>query len=455
MAELSEVRGGRLGRRSWTALTLIWVVAVAGCTSAESDGPVTAPAVTQSEGEGIADSTATAEPLPGVLWSIDGALVAGSNCAAPVTGQPLRIGYAADFGLIGADADIAGNEAVRHLAKLINCSGGVEGQPVEIVVADVGGRPVTAMEATEELLGMDPHAIIGPRLASSGLRLLQATGGRVPVVFATSTEPALADPSKASYLVGVDGAAAGRVAARFSIDQGWLTAATLTAPGPDFGYGPRSFAATFEAEGGTDIADIPFAVGGTEPFEEILDDLASGSPPDVIFSVMPKVRFAQLVGEARAAGIESAFINGDPFALAGLTPMPVDPGPTSSTGSAPLDPVDDRPAELAADLAGTYAVAQPIDTPGSRIRRLDESFRAATGSGSQNPAAAALAGDALTAIIEAYLCGGKGSPEATAQALSGNLVVDGVTGVFTYGGRGAPARPINIAQLVDDEVVSV
>lgn len=405
----------------------------------------------------------TADASADVLWSIDSALVAGFDCVEPVRGDPLRIGYAADLNPPGAFTDVPGSEAAKHLASLINCSGGVRGRPIEVAVFDLDGGPLAARQAIDDLLAWQPAAVIGPGFAEPGLRVVQAMGGMVPVTFAGSTEPALADASAASFLVASDGGSLADAAARFAIDRGWRSAVTFTSPGPDYGFPPAAFAAELAAAGGAVLTEfeVPARASAAETEEVLVDAvtrLASSPVPDVILASVPTEHLAALRRQASAAGIETNWMTTNPLVLAGVALQDEADG-SGGTDPGLVDPgsVDPGPvAASAADLDGLYLLTPVPSTPQGRADRLDRSFEAATGSGSTNPTAAALAADAMTVIIEAYLRGGgggaDGDSDTIARALAAGLPVEAVGGRIHYTGSGNPSRAIHVEQLVAGEL---
>ncbi|MGH1493647.1 MAG: hypothetical protein ACRBK7_30330 [Acidimicrobiales bacterium] len=364
-------------------------------------------------------------------WSIDGALAAGFDCPEPVAGQPFRVGYAADLGSLGVVSDGPGSEAARHLARMINCSGGVEGRPLEVLVVDVSGTTLASRPAIAELLDWQPDAIIGPAVAATGLRLREAVGGRLPLVFPMVAEPALADPNRGSFtmLPMVPGSAA--AAARFAIDQAWLRVATIRPSGNSYHTDTAAFVEAFTAAGGLVAAEVEVdAAGGIgAAVQDVVAqsgaDTSFGGGFDIVFAPIGPEPFAELQEEAVAADLNVALINSDPTVV-------YDVGAEFDARSYALTPV-------LADQAG-------------RIARLDRSFAAATGSPSSNTAAAALVGDALAVIINAYLNAGQGDAEAVSGAISGGLPVQGVGGILFFGGAGSPIRTNYVVQQFDGGV---
>ena len=191
------------------------------------------------------DEEADADAAPAASGSldVDAILAADPACGSPVSGDPIVVGYAADFSDLGGFADGPGSEAVGHFINLINCSGGVNGQPVSLEVRDISGDPEATVLAATELLEADPIGLLGPPFPDFGFPLLQVTEGQTPVIFTASTEPALSDASAQSYLVSFDDTLQATAAAEFALAQGFTTATTFSAPGAYFGFNPMIFTA--------------------------------------------------------------------------------------------------------------------------------------------------------------------------------------------------------------------
>ncbi|MEM7276390.1 MAG: hypothetical protein AAF547_25180, partial [Actinomycetota bacterium] len=71
------------------------------------------------------------------------------DCADAPSGDPIRVGMAMDFSDVVGFVDIPGSNLVPYVAELANCAGGINGQPVEVRVAEVGDD---ATLAAQELL---------------------------------------------------------------------------------------------------------------------------------------------------------------------------------------------------------------------------------------------------------------------------------------------------------------
>ncbi len=373
--------------------------------------------------EPAAEEPAAEEPAAAGTWDIDAALAADPDCADPVTGDGLIIGYAADFSDLGGFADGPASAAAEHFVKQINCSGGVDGTPVSLIIQDISGDPETTARASQDLIQAGVHAILGPPFPDFGFPLLQETAGQVPVLFTASTEPALSDPAAQSYLVAFDDTQQATAAAQFSLDQGWMTAVTFSAPGPYFGYNPEIFTEVFEAGGGTVISDYNFVPIDDVDFSTQVNEIANGDVPDVIYSAMLSFQTAALKGQMEGAGLETNYLVTDAF---------------EATGGYFTDGVD-----------GVYHTTHAAPGPDTRVAQLDATFTAATGGPLENPSFGGLAVDGIAVIIDAFLRTGSTDPAVIGAAIADATGVQGATGVLTYNGTGTPTKPVYVHQVVD------
>ena len=354
-------------------------------------------------------------------WDIDAALAADPNCSNPVTGDPFLIGYAADLSEIGGPADRPGSQSAVHMADLINCSGGLDGRPVEVIVADISGDAETTRTTLLDLLDSGVQALIGPPFGDLGFRVLQVTDGDIAVLFAGSTEPALADSELLAYLVAFNDTQGATVAADFALSRGWQTAVTFSSPGPYFGYNPLVFGDIFETRGGTLLGDFDYIPLETVDFSDAIAEFAD-NPPDVIYSAMFAFQIAELGAQLDEAGLDIELLQSDAF---------------DATGGASLPGTD-----------GIYHVTHGNAVEGSRIVALNESISAQAGVGTVAPNFAGLAGDAMAVIIEGYYAAGQvDDPVAIGRAIANLSSVGGITGELTYEGTGLPVKPIYVQQI--------
>jgi len=417
----------RRRRRLVTALVAVLIV-VSACTGSDSTSSTSVTELAPPDGEANdAEQPTDTQPTDAAIdprFDIDAVLAADPNCVDPVVGEPLRIGYAADLSELGGPADGPGSQAAVHLANLINCSGGLDGRPVEVVVQDISGDPLATRSAMIDLLTSDVHVLLGPPFPDPGFRVLQVTDGNYAVIFTGSTEPALGDNSSLSYLVAFNDTQGATVAAQFALTKGWARAITFSSPGPYFGYNTLVFKGVYEANGGEVIGDYLFVPGETTDFSDVIPDIVA-DPPDVIYTPMFAGQLVALRQQLEAAGVQVEYLQSDAF---------------EATGGYTL-----------AGIEGVYHVTHAFPDEGSRIVALNDSLTAAIGSPSDAPSMVALAGDAVAVIADAYLRTGTTDPRTLGLAIANAQGVEGVTGTLSYNGSGTPTKPIYVHQVVNGQ----
>lgn len=375
-----------------------------------------------------ADDDAMEEEAMEAMSSVDldAALAADlDNCGPAPTGDAIVIGMAMDFGDVSGYADVPGKEAVIHLADLINCTGGVNGAPVEVLVQDIQGDPEVAARATEEMLDAGAHFLIGPPFADIGESVLQVTEGNVPVFFAASTEPALPDTSINSFLVTFDDVAQATAAAEFALEQGYTRAITFSSPGPYFGTNPEIFAEAFVAGGGTIVTDQNYVPVEDVDFSAQVNEivgLADGT--EVVFSAMLAFQATALRGQLEGQGLtDLTYIGTDAFEATGLL--------------------------FEENNEGIYHATHGFIDPGGRTDLLLSSYEATNGSALESGTFAGLYADSALVGIQGILdCGCTDGPGIGA-AVAAISNFEGFTGAMTFAGtNGAPEKPVSLHRVV-------
>ena len=357
---------------------------------------------------------------------IDAALAADlGSCEPAPSGEPIRIGMAMDFGEVSGFADIPGSEAVKHLADLINCTGGVNGSPIEVSVQDIQGDPQVTARATQDLLDFGAHFLIGPPFADFGQPVLQVTEGRVPVFFAASTEPSLPDVGALSFLVTFDDTQQAGAAAGVALDRGITRAVTFSSPGPYFGYNPDVFAEVFQ-DGGGELVSVQSYV----PIEDVdfssqvneLAGLLDGT--EAVYSAMLAFQLTALRGQLEAQGFD------------GLTYMSTDA--FEATGGL-----------FEANTEGIIHTTHAYLEPGGRIERLIASYESTTGNALESGTFAGLYADSMLLGIQGILDCGCTDPEQIGAAVAAIGSFEGFTGEMGYAGtNGIPTKPVSVHLVV-------
>lgn len=376
-------------------------------------------------GDGGSDSTG--EALAGL--DVDAILASdGTDCEEP-EGDPLLIGYAADFSELGGYADGPGADAAQFMAEQINCAGGIDGTPVEVTVQDIQGDPDVTQRAAQDLLDQGVHAILGPPFSDFGLPLLQVVNGQVPVLFVASTEPVLPDAELNSFLVPFDDPAQATAAAEFSLGEGWETAVTFSsADAPYFEQNPATFTEVFEAGGGEVLEDYTYSLEDADFSTQVnaMADLAD--PPDVLYTAMLMPLIETLLGQLEGAGLgDVEVIGADAFDATGVIG--------------------------AADNEGVYYTTHGFPGEGTRMLAFLDAYEAENGEALETVSFGTLAADAVLIVADAYARAGELDAAAIAEEIKATEDLDLITEAVTYAGtNGTPIKPVFIHQIVDGEI---
>jgi len=191
------------------------------------------------------------------------AAVLGVAMAAPAMAEPLRIGalmpMTGDLQAYG-EADLKG---VEFAVKQINDAGGVNGAPVDLVVADTQTKPQAGVDAAQKLVNIDGvHAIVGALSSGVTIPVARTVTSRegVPQISNASTSPTITKLDDNDFLFRTvpSDAYQGVALAKLVADKG-LTDLGVLYVNNDYGQGlANAFA---EAFGGTVTASIAFEQG--------------------------------------------------------------------------------------------------------------------------------------------------------------------------------------------------
>ena len=232
----------------------------------------------------------------------------GGDCTLDT---PLKIGFAADLGELGAFSDQPGSEAAKVMVDKINDAGGVGGLPVEYVVKDIQGDPAATQRAAQELLDDGVNAIIGPPFASTGAPLLDAVDGTAPIIFMASTDPALADPSRGAFLASFSDPVQSSAIAEWALAEGHTTAVTLSSTDDVYFSGnPEYFTTVFEAGGGSVLGDYAYSLADADFSTQVNEISNLGEQPSVLFTAMVMPQTQVLLEQLKAAGLGDIIVAG-------------------------------------------------------------------------------------------------------------------------------------------------
>lgn len=393
-------------------------------TSGETSEP------TEDDGTTPADDDAGATPATGL--DIEAILAADlDNCAAAPAGDPIQVGMAMDFSDVVGFVDIPGSKLVPYVAELIDCTGGINGRPVEVRVSEVGDD---AALAAQELLDWGAHFLIGPPFADFALPILQTTEGSVPLFVAASTEPTLADASINSYLVTFDDNQMSSAAANWALDQG-ITRAIVFTEGegiPYTGVNPDAFAAAFIEGGGEVVSTQTYVWASDTDFSAQVNEIAGVSENnEVVFSAALAFQVTALRGQLEGQGLD------------GLTYI----------GTDALDATGIGVEENNEGIAHTPHVSI---TDGDRNDTMLANYEAEKGEALESRGFMPLYVDSMFLGIQGILDCGCNDPAQIGEAVKAISGFQGLSGEISYAGtNGIPPKAVPINRIVAGEDVLV
>ena len=361
---------------------------------------------------------------------IDGILAADlSNCADEPTGDPIKVGMAMDFSDVVGFVDIPGSDLVSWLGDMANCTGGIDGRPVEVRVAEVGGD---AALATQELLDWGAHFLIGPPFADFALPILQTTEGQVPLFVAASTEPTLADADDNSYLVSFDDNQMSAAAAQWALDQG-ITRAIVFTEGegvPYTGVNPDAFMAAF-TDGGGEVVSVQTYTWATDTdFSAQVNEIADLSENnEVVFSAALANQVSALRGQLEGQELD------------GLTYIGT-------------DALDATGIQVVENNEGVAHTPHTSIAAGDRIDTMLASYEEDNSEALESRGFMALYADSMFLGIQAMLNCGCDDPAQIGEAVRALDGFEGLSGTITYAGtNGIPPKAVPINRIVDGKDV--
>ena len=368
----------------------------------------------------------------GGTLDIDAILAADlDNCEEAPSGDPIKVGMAMDFSDVVGFVDIPGSQLVPHLAELANCSGGVDGRPVEVQVQEVGDD---AALAGQELLDWGAHFIIGPPFADFANPILQVTEGEVPMFVAASTEPTLADAEINSYLVTFDDNQMSSAVAEWALEQG-ITRAIVFTEGegvPYTGVNPDAFAAAFEAGGGEVVSTQTYVWGGDTDFSAQVNEIAGISENnEIVFSAALAFQVTALRGQLEGQGLDGLVYAG-------------------------TDALDATGVQVEENNEGIVHTPHVSITAGDTVDTMLANFEAAEGEALESRGFMGLYADSMFLGLQAILDCGCDEPSEIGEAVKAIDGFEGVSGTITYAGtNGIPPKAVPINQITDGEDVLV
>jgi branched-chain amino acid transport system substrate-binding protein len=423
-------------RKSATALAALTVLMLTAASCSKDDTPATEAATSEaaaseaaaSEAE-TSDAAATEAAVSEVAASeaaavSEAAVAPAGDC---VLDKPFKIGYAADFNL-GGIGDVPASLAVKFQIDEINKAGGIGGKPVELEIKQISQDPqdlAAAKRGVQELVDGGANLLMGPPFSDYGLPILEVTGGKIPVLFVTSTEVVLSDPSKGSFLVSFNDKVQGSAAAEFATKKGFKTGVTMSSNEiPYLNIPQAAFKDVFEKGGGKIAKDLSFKLGASD-FSSQVNEIAGLSPqPDVIYSSFFLPEAGIFLKQLRSAGVKSTVMSADGF----------DASLIWTAGK---------------DAEGVFFTTHTFPSEKNKVQPFLDAYAGSGGAKIETPAFGALGSDAAILATEAAkkACATDGP---TLIKTIGELKVEGTTGSIDFAGtNGTPKRDVVMLTVTD------
>lgn len=350
------------------------------------------------------------------------------NCAAAPSGDAIKVGMVMDFGEAAGFVDVPGSNLVPYVAELANCAGGINGQPVEVRVAEAGDD---AALATQELIDWGAHFFIGPPFADATLPMQQTGDGQYAIFAAASTEPTLADADSNTFLVTFDDFGQSEASAEYALSQG-LTRAIVFTEGegvPYSGVNPDAFIAAFTAGGGEIVSTQSYAWFVDTDFSSQVNDIAGiADGTEVVFSAAAAFQVTALRAQLEGQGLNDLTYMG-------------------------TDAMDATGVQFETGGEGMIHTPHTIIAAGGANDML---FQQAIAAGVELDSLGfmPLYVDSMFLGIQGILDCGCTEPSGIAEAVKNISGFEGTSGTITYAGtNGIPDKAVPIAQVVDGENV--
>jgi len=344
--------------------------------------------------------------------------------------EPIKV--IAAFNLTGSSAilDVDSYYGALLAAERINRGGGLDGREIALIPVDTESAPNAVAAKVTAALAANPDAVagIGYVYSTEALeagRVFQAKA--LPFISPGATDPSIpAEVGDYMFYAAYGDDAQAAAMATFARDQLKLGRAAVWI---DDGHiytrtVGRDFPASFSAGGGAVV--LTQADAGPEGFDAFLDKLKALDPPaDAIYVASMPDSAAELIAEARLAGIEAPLLSGDGWDVETIV---------ATSREAALD--------------GIYFTTHRfigVDTPAMKdfVAGYTERFGAAP-----TNAFAPLGYDTVNLFADAVRRAGSAEPAAIRDALAGTTAFEGIVGPIGYApGVRVPKKDVAVIEV--------
>lgn len=240
--------------------------------------------------------------------------VLGPLIVAAIAGQPKTpIPVAAIFSITGpaAKSNAPSILGVRFAVDEINREGGINGQPIRLLLFDNRSTPIGSKVAADRAVAAKVAAIIGAAWSSHSIAVAQvAQAEQIPMISNISTSSKVTQVGDYIFRVCFIDPFQGRVMAHFARNELKAeTASILVDITSDYSMGlAREFALNFVKQGGRLLQQLYYKQK-QDDLSEMFTPLRQ-SQPDVLF-VPGHDESGRIIREAQEAGVHPIFMGGD------------------------------------------------------------------------------------------------------------------------------------------------
>ena len=314
----------------------------------------------------------------------------------------------------------------------INGSGGLLGEPIELIVEDNGSKAGEAATIARKFISQDKvAAILGDLTSSATMEVAPlAQAAKIPLLTPSATNVAITRIGTYIFRSCFIDPFTGKVMARFALDHLHATRAVLlTDVKQDYSVGVSDAIRNYLTEnGGEIIASISYSSGDTD-FRTQLTEVR-GERPDVIFLPAYYTEAALILRQARQLGISAPFVGGEGW------------------DSPALVQVAGRSAD-----GNYYTNHFSAADPSERVKAFVERYRAKYHA--TPDALAALWYDGARLLFFAVKRAGSADPEKIRKALASTLDFEGVTGSISIDENRNASKPGVILTIQNGETKMV
>jgi branched-chain amino acid transport system substrate-binding protein len=366
-----------------------------------------------------------------------------SSCGDRTPREPFVIGYVAPFSsAVDGVYDREALAGVQYEVARLNSLGGLEGRPIDVVVADVGGEPAGAADAATRLVEEGADVLFAAPFPAyvEGVVAVGARDG-VPVLSVAGTIPSLVAGSETAFLTAFGDNVQAAAAAEVAVGAGYRTALLVsTSDIPDYGDTlPRYFAAAFTDRGGRVLDQVDVDLATEAAFDEVLAALtALPEPPDLIYTAIYSPWLEDLLAALRSHGYDGPVYGADGAETADLL----------AAGSLADGVV--LTSHAFASTRPTVGVLFSPRSPAERIAQFVEGFERFHDRPPRSLSFAALGADAVGVVHAAAARADGDDPSELSTAIADLDRVEVTTGRTTYRGNGSvPVKVVYVLEVRD------